>query len=79
LRAAAALTGPSSSDAVTSVSRILPLLPFGVLVAAAVLPLAAGLYLVTSLSWSTLEQAILRRRYPMPGESDHPVGSSGLA
>ena len=39
----------------------LRLLPFGTLLAAAVLPLAAGLYLLTSTTWTVAERAALRR------------------
>jgi len=44
------------------VGRVLSLLPFGTVVAAAWLPLAAGLYLATSTAWTTAERALLARR-----------------
>ncbi|MER7465442.1 YidC/Oxa1 family membrane protein insertase [Streptomyces sp. NPDC097981] len=41
---------------------VLPLLSFGTLVTAAVVPLAAGLYLVTTTAWSVAERAWLQHR-----------------
>ncbi|MEU4897815.1 YidC/Oxa1 family membrane protein insertase [Streptomyces sp. NPDC044780] len=43
------------------VARALPLLSFGTLVTAAVVPLAAGLYLATSTTWTAVERALLHR------------------
>lgn len=37
------------------------LLPFGTVLAAAVVPLAAGLYLLTTTTWTAVERAALRR------------------
>ncbi|KAA2261364.1 YidC/Oxa1 family membrane protein insertase [Solihabitans fulvus] len=42
--------------------KLLRLLPFGTVLAAAVLPLAAGLYLLTTTTWTLVERAALRRR-----------------
>ncbi|WP_328925895.1 YidC/Oxa1 family membrane protein insertase [Streptomyces sp. NBC_00190] len=41
---------------------VLPLLSFGTLITAAVVPLAAGLYLLTTTAWSVAERAWLQRR-----------------
>ncbi len=41
--------------------RLMPLLPFGTILAAAVLPLAAGLYLLVTAAWSAGERALLYR------------------
>ncbi|WP_405531087.1 YidC/Oxa1 family membrane protein insertase [Streptomyces avidinii] len=41
---------------------VLPLLSFGTLITAAVVPLAAGLYLVTTTAWSVAERAWLQYR-----------------
>ncbi|MDI1462107.1 membrane protein insertase YidC [Catellatospora sp. KI3] len=41
-------------------------LPYAILVSAAVLPLAAGLYLLTSTAWTVAENAALRRGMPVP-------------
>ncbi|MCT9931747.1 YidC/Oxa1 family membrane protein insertase [Planotetraspora sp. A-T 1434] len=43
--------------------RLLMLLPFGTVLAAAVLPLAAGLYLLVTTAWTTTERIVL---YPRP-------------
>ncbi|MEU4230917.1 membrane protein insertase YidC [Nonomuraea sp. NPDC026600] len=42
--------------------RLMPLMPFGSVLAAAVLPLAAGLYLLISTAWVAGERAILAAR-----------------
>jgi YidC/Oxa1 family membrane protein insertase len=41
--------------------KVIQLLPFGTLLAAAVLPLAAGLYLLVTTSWAAGERAVLHR------------------
>ncbi|WP_371781834.1 YidC/Oxa1 family membrane protein insertase [Streptosporangium subroseum] len=40
---------------------VMPLLPFGTVLAAAVLPLAAGIYLLVTTSWAAGERAFLHR------------------
>ncbi|AEW94280.1 hypothetical protein SCATT_19090 [Streptantibioticus cattleyicolor NRRL 8057 = DSM 46488] len=42
-------------------ARWVPLLSFGTLVTAAVVPLAAGVYLVTTTAWTAVERAVLSR------------------
>ncbi|WP_433514270.1 YidC/Oxa1 family membrane protein insertase [Nonomuraea sp. CA-143628] len=42
--------------------RFMPLMPFGTVLAAAVLPLAAALYLLISTAWTVAERAILAGR-----------------
>ncbi|KAB8196281.1 membrane protein insertase YidC [Nonomuraea phyllanthi] len=42
--------------------KIMPLLPYGSVLAALVLPLAAGLYLLVSTAWATGERAVLAAR-----------------
>ncbi|MFD0269262.1 YidC/Oxa1 family membrane protein insertase [Streptomyces sp. NPDC127106] len=44
------------------VGGVLPLLSFGTLITAAVVPLAAGLYLATTTAWSVAERAWLQYR-----------------
>ena len=66
MRRAAAVAAPDPGPAAV-VNRLLPLLPYTVLVAAAVLPLAAGLYLLTTTAWSVLEQGLLRRGFEPAG------------
>jgi YidC/Oxa1 family membrane protein insertase len=41
--------------------RVMVLLPYGTLAVAVFVPLAAGLYLVTTTAWTALEQGVLRR------------------
>jgi YidC/Oxa1 family membrane protein insertase len=62
-RAAAASSVAPASGATAAITRVLPLLPYTVLLAAAVVPLAAGLYLLTTTAWTTLEQGLLRRQH----------------
>ncbi len=52
------------------------LLPYSTVVIAAFVPLAAGLYLVTSTGWTAIERAILRRKLTGPGS---PGSSAGAA
>ncbi|MEU7280897.1 membrane protein insertase YidC [Streptomyces sp. NPDC045431] len=44
-----------------AVTRLMPLLGYGTLISVAVLPLAAGLYVVTSTAWGAAERAYLFR------------------
>ncbi len=44
--------------------KALRLLPFGVILAAGVFPLAAGIYLLVSTAWSTAERIVLYPRSP---------------
>jgi YidC/Oxa1 family membrane protein insertase len=64
---AAELPGPAAG-----LTRRLPLLSFGTLVTAAIVPLAAGLYLATTTAWTAAERTLLYRR---PG----PRAEQGLA
>jgi YidC/Oxa1 family membrane protein insertase len=52
---------------------LLRLLPFGTVAFAAFVPLATGLYLLTTTAWTALEHAVLRRepprKPPAPAES----------
>jgi YidC/Oxa1 family membrane protein insertase len=41
--------------------KLMRLMPYGTVVATAVVPLAASLYLLTTTTWSVVERAILRR------------------
>ncbi|GLX18338.1 MULTISPECIES: YidC/Oxa1 family membrane protein insertase [Streptomyces] len=49
-------------EAMRKVGGVLPLLSFGTLITAAVVPLAAGLYLLTTTAWSVGERAWLQHR-----------------
>jgi YidC/Oxa1 family membrane protein insertase len=48
-------------SATTLSRRVAQLLPFGTLLTAAFVPLAAGLYLLTTTAWTVLERTILNR------------------
>ncbi|MFI6027849.1 YidC/Oxa1 family membrane protein insertase [Amycolatopsis magusensis] len=59
------------ADNPASGGALLRLLPFGTLPVAAFVPLAAGLYLLTTTTWTLVERALLRRepgvRHPVAG------------
>ncbi|MET0134203.1 MAG: membrane protein insertase YidC [Kibdelosporangium sp.] len=62
LFAALAVVGFLAARAMPAESpKLLRLMPFGTTLAAAVLPLAAGLYLLTTTTWTVVERAYLRR------------------
>lgn len=50
----------------TPLTRVLRYLPFGTVLVAAVLPLAAGIYLLTTTTWTLLERAWLHRAAARP-------------
>lgn len=52
---------PTEGPGAAVLGRLLPLLPFTTVLVALVLPLAAVIYLVTTSTWSAIEQAVLRR------------------
>ncbi|MGI8333140.1 YidC/Oxa1 family membrane protein insertase [Actinomadura scrupuli] len=58
MRAATATAGDAGTGAA---GRVLRLLPYGTVAMAALVPLAAGLYLLTSTAWTAAERALLRR------------------
>lgn len=49
-------------DPATPGAAILPYLSFGTVLFAAIVPLAAGLYLLTTTAWTMAENAHLARR-----------------
>ena len=54
---------PVDAPAMARLNSVLSWLPFITLVVAAVVPLAAAIYLATTTTWTLIERAILRRRY----------------
>ncbi|ADU08619.1 MULTISPECIES: YidC/Oxa1 family membrane protein insertase [Micromonospora] len=69
MRRASAATGtvagtPAEGPGAAVLGRVLPLLPYGTVLVALVVPLAAVLYLVTTTAWTALEQVVLRRPQP---------------
>ncbi|MEU0806338.1 MULTISPECIES: membrane protein insertase YidC [unclassified Streptomyces] len=67
-RKAAADARPVGAGMAAGAAKVLPLLSFGTLVTAAVVPLAAGLYLATSTTWTAVERALLHRTVRGSGE-----------
>ncbi|MCY0929751.1 YidC/Oxa1 family membrane protein insertase [Streptomyces sp. H27-H1] len=55
---------------------VLPLLSFGTLITAALVPLAAGLYLVTTTAWSVAERAWLQHRKDRAERAGLPVSGA---
>ncbi|WP_107068114.1 YidC/Oxa1 family membrane protein insertase [Streptomyces sp. CT34] len=55
--------GPGGAPApgMGTLAKLMPLLSFGTLITVAVTPLAAGLYLVTTTTWTACERALLHR------------------
>jgi YidC/Oxa1 family membrane protein insertase len=49
---------------------LMRVLPLATVVIAAVMPLAAGLYLLTTTTWAGAERAIIARRIPAPPASE---------
>jgi YidC/Oxa1 family membrane protein insertase len=60
-----AVPAPARQEGAAGV--IARLLPFGTVIIAAVVPLAAGLYLLTTAAWTAAERAVFRRLGPVPG------------
>jgi YidC/Oxa1 family membrane protein insertase len=61
LRAADPAAEGNAPPGTAALTRLAPLLPYGTLLVAAVVPLGAGLYLLTTTAWTALEHAVLRR------------------
>ncbi|MGW1379251.1 YidC/Oxa1 family membrane protein insertase [Streptomyces sp. NPDC002446] len=59
--AAGATGGIAAPPGMATMSKVLPLLSFGTLITVAVVPLAAGLYMVTTTTWTACERALLHR------------------
>lgn len=57
-------------------ARVLRLLPYGTVLAAAVVPLATGVYLLTTTTWTVVERAALRRD-SVPADSEPPGKQEG--
>ncbi|WP_030805988.1 YidC/Oxa1 family membrane protein insertase [Streptomyces sp. NRRL S-337] len=55
------LTPGRSVPGMASLTKLMPLLSFGTLITVAVVPLAAGLYMVTTTTWTACERALLKR------------------
>ncbi|MGA5563407.1 YidC/Oxa1 family membrane protein insertase [Streptomyces platensis] len=53
--------GNAAMPGMSSMAKVMPLLSFGTLITVAVVPLAAGLYMVTTTTWTACERALLHR------------------
>lgn len=60
------ITMPPADGAPRVPAGLLGLMQFVTAVIAVFVPLAAGLYLVVTVSWTLVQRIILRRRYPLP-------------
>ena len=64
-KAAAAAAPTTAANTATpgmgTLNKLMPLLSFGTLITLAVVPLAAGLYVVTTTTWTACERALLHR------------------
>ncbi len=76
--AAAVEVSAEQQEMLRKLGGVLPLLSFGTLITAAVVPLAAGLYLVTTTAWAVAERAWLQYRKEQRREAPvAAVGGSG--
>ncbi|MER5807950.1 hypothetical protein ABT143_07100 [Streptomyces sp. NPDC002033] len=65
--------------AMRKLGGVLPLLSFGTLITAALVPLAAGLYLVTTTAWSVAERAWLQHRKDRAARTSAGEAAEGAA
>jgi YidC/Oxa1 family membrane protein insertase len=72
VRAARRWAAPAPATQPGAVGLVLRVLPFATVAVAAVVPLAAGLYLVTTTAWAAAERAVFRRLAPAPVASRAP-------
>jgi YidC/Oxa1 family membrane protein insertase len=72
----AAGTGPAgpAGPAERAVGVVSWVMPFASVVMAAVLPLAAGLYLLTTAAWTLAERWVLRRRFRLVAGPERAAG-----
>lgn len=64
-------------EAMRKLGGVLPLLSFGTLITAALVPLAAGLYLVTTTAWSVAERIWLQYRKDRAERAGREAGEAG--
>jgi YidC/Oxa1 family membrane protein insertase len=78
-RAAAPPPAGDAGAAAGAMRALTRLLPFTTLVIAAFVPLAAGLYLLTTSTWTLAERTLLRRRIAPPATGAAPLPLAGSA
>lgn len=69
---------PEQQEVMRKLGGVLPLLSFGTLITAAVVPLAAGLYLLTTTAWTVAERVWLqyrKERAERAGQAEQPAGA----
>lgn len=73
--------GPASATGSGGAAgRLARLLPYGTVAVAAVVPLAAGIYLLTTTAWTVLERWVLRHlKVPARRRKPSPIRSSRIA
>ncbi|MFJ8671375.1 YidC/Oxa1 family membrane protein insertase [Streptomyces sp. NPDC093589] len=59
---ASAGAGAAAVPGMARMAKLMPLLSFGTLITVAVVPLAAGLYMVATTTWTACERALLHRK-----------------
>jgi YidC/Oxa1 family membrane protein insertase len=59
-------TPPPSGPPGAAMGWLMRMIPFATVAIAAVMPLAAGLYLLTTTTWTAAERVIIARRIPAP-------------
>ncbi|MFJ3924882.1 YidC/Oxa1 family membrane protein insertase [Streptomyces sp. NPDC090022] len=67
---------PEQEEAVRKVIGVLPLLSFGTLITAAIVPLAAGLYLLTTTAWTVVERIWLEWRKNRASRGEAKAGAA---
>jgi YidC/Oxa1 family membrane protein insertase len=81
--AAAGPAAGAAASAAGTLAQVAKIMPYLTIAFAAFVPLAAGLYLLTSATWSLAERALLRRRIAVPAGSqpgaDRPARPPGRA
>lgn len=76
--AAGGVVTAEQQEVMRKLGGVLPLLSFGTLITAALVPLAAGLYLVTTTAWSVAERAWLQHRKDRAERETAGAGRSSL-
>jgi YidC/Oxa1 family membrane protein insertase len=72
---------PAATQQTGVMGALLRVLPFATVVVAAIVPLAAGLYLLTTTAWTAAERAVFHRLGREPSRqnrNDHETGSAGI-
>ncbi|MFD3423093.1 YidC/Oxa1 family membrane protein insertase [Streptomyces decoyicus] len=71
--------GSAAVPGMASMAKVMPLLSFGTLITVAVVPLAAGLYMVTTTAWTACERALLQRDRGSDDRDEAPAAAPAAA